>query len=98
MARETKKPPPPPTRRAFAERLRAHRLTAEYETAKEFAAALGIEHGTYTRWERAETEPNFTNLLRITSLLKITPDVLLLPPAKARPEPDIVKPLLKRTA
>jgi transcriptional regulator with XRE-family HTH domain len=68
-----------PTRRAFARRLKAHRVAAGYETATEFASELGIALGTYTRWERAETEPDLTMLGKIISTLSITANDLLMP-------------------
>ena len=65
-------------RRSFAKRLRALRIAAGYENAKDFAAEIGVKEGTYNRYERAETEPNFETLLRICQVLGTDPTFLLL--------------------
>ena len=44
--------------------------------ARSFARALGIEENTYTRYERAEAEPNLTLIAKICNVLRITPDAL----------------------
>ena len=44
--------------------------------ARNFARALGIEENTYTRYERAEAEPNLTLIDKICNVLRITPDAL----------------------
>lgn len=62
------KKPASAVRRAFAERLAAARLTAGYETEKDFAQhALGIDAQRYRRWERAETEPDLAMLVKIAT-------------------------------
>jgi len=65
-------------RRTFATRLRAMRIAKGFENAKDFAAEIGVEPGTYNRWERAETEPNLEKILRICQLLETDPNFLLL--------------------
>jgi ribosome-binding protein aMBF1 (putative translation factor) len=74
-----KKPPKPvnPMRAAFARRLEAARMTAGYETMRDFAAALGVEEGRYRRWEAAETEPDLLHLQKIARLTHISLDVLI---------------------
>jgi len=41
-----------------------------------FARALGIDENRYTRYERAEVEPDLTMLMRICSTLEISPNEL----------------------
>ena len=65
-------------RKLFAKRLRALRTSKGYENAKELSDELGIQSGTYNRWERAETEPNYETLLRICQHLETDPNFLLL--------------------
>jgi transcriptional regulator with XRE-family HTH domain len=69
----------PPVRVAVASRLRVLRLSNGFDTARAFAQALGVEENRYTRWERAETEPDFTHIMRICQVLKITTDELFCP-------------------
>jgi transcriptional regulator with XRE-family HTH domain len=72
----------PPARRAFARRLRLLRSRSPYGTAREFAQEIGEKENTYTRWERAETEPNITQILRICQVLDIDPNELFLRSSK----------------
>ena len=69
----------PPVRVAVAKRLRELRGLRGFETARAFAQALGVEEDRYTRWERAETEPDFTHIIRICQVLSITTDELFSP-------------------
>jgi len=62
----------------FGKRLRALRTIADYNTARAFAAHLGIDENTLTRWERRETEPDIEMILRICQVLEISPSELLL--------------------
>ena len=64
-------------RRLFAERLRAARITSGYETQKDLAEKLGVEHERYRMWERGDREPDITNLVNIADTLKISLDFLL---------------------
>ena len=69
-------PRAPRVRAAFARRLRERRIQGGYVRARNFAKALGIEENTYTRYERAEAEPNLTLIDQICKVLRITPDAL----------------------
>jgi transcriptional regulator with XRE-family HTH domain len=68
--------PPKPN---FSNRLRTLRAAKGYATARDFSRALQIEEARYTRWERGETEPDISNILRICRVLDIDPNELLLP-------------------
>jgi transcriptional regulator with XRE-family HTH domain len=69
----------PRVRVTVGRRLRARRISAGFDTARAFAQALGVEEDRYTRWERAETEPDFTHIMRICQVLRITTDDLFYP-------------------
>jgi DNA-binding XRE family transcriptional regulator len=69
----------PPVRVAVSRRLRARRIAAGFDTARAFAQALGVKEDCYTRWERAETEPDFTHIMRICQVLKVTINDLFYP-------------------
>src|SRR5262245_14425462 len=69
--------PAPAVRAEFAKRLRTLRAQRGYERARHFAKALGIEENRYTRYERAEVEPNLTLLFEICQTLAITPNELM---------------------
>jgi DNA-binding XRE family transcriptional regulator len=62
---------------AFSKRLQTARKAAGYETAKEFAEALGVEENRYRHWERGSAQPNLTMLTRISRLLKVEVQELL---------------------
>ncbi|MGI9478475.1 MAG: helix-turn-helix domain-containing protein [Hyphomicrobiaceae bacterium] len=64
-------------RTRFAQRLRAIRVPRGYKTARSFAEALEIDENRYTRYERAEVEPDLRLMMRICSLLGATPNDLL---------------------
>ena len=64
-------------RARFAQRLRAIRIPRGYKTARSFAEALEIDENRYTRYERAEVEPDLQLLMKICSLLGATPNDLL---------------------
>lgn len=66
-----------PLRTEFANRLRQYRVPRGYRTARMFALALGIDENRYTRYERAEVEPDLALLVRICTTLEITPNDLL---------------------
>jgi transcriptional regulator with XRE-family HTH domain len=67
----------PTVRAQFAQRLRALRAQRGFERARHFAKALGIEENRYTRYERAEVEPNLTLIYEICQKLSVTPNELL---------------------
>ena len=69
--------PAPAVRAEFAKRLRALRAQRGYERARHFAQALGVEENRYTRYERAEVEPNLSLLVEICQKLAITPNELM---------------------
>lgn len=64
-------------RARFAQRLRAIRIPRGFKTARSFAQALEIDENRYTRYERAEVEPDLRLLMRICALLGATPNDLL---------------------
>lgn len=82
---------PTNARSRFAQRLRAVRIPRGYKTARSFAHALGIDENRYTRYERAEVEPDLQLLMRICELLRATPNDLLCDtigaPRAAEPQP-----------
>jgi len=67
----------PPARVRFAKRLRRLRVEKGFAHARTLARALGIEENRYTRYERAEVEPNLTLINRICQVLAISPNELL---------------------
>jgi DNA-binding XRE family transcriptional regulator len=77
---------PARVRKQFAERLRQAR-SIKFGTMAEFARELGVEEETYRRWERAETEPNLANLIRILALTNVSAEFLVagrIPPPETR--------------
>jgi transcriptional regulator with XRE-family HTH domain len=67
----------PDVRWKFAQRLKSLRLERGFERARFFAKALGIEENRYTRYERAEVEPNLTLIAKMCETLRVTPNQLL---------------------
>jgi transcriptional regulator with XRE-family HTH domain len=67
----------PEARRDFSTQLRELRVPRGYRTARSFARALGIDENRYTRYERAEVEPDLDMIRRICQLLAVTPNELL---------------------
>lgn len=66
----------PPARVAFATNLKtARRRRHRYQ--KDMAKALGIEPERYRTWERAEREPDITNLAKIAVELDVSLDFLI---------------------
>jgi transcriptional regulator with XRE-family HTH domain len=55
----------------FGRELKAAREKAGFETAKQFAEALGVEENRYRHWERGSAQPSLPMLARITRLLKV---------------------------
>lgn len=68
---------PPLARREFARRLRELRIRRGFRTARSLAAALAIDENRYTRYERAEVEPDIGLIQRICQTLRLSPDALL---------------------
>lgn len=66
-----------PLRSEFANRLRRYRVPRGYRTARMFAKALDIDENRYTRYERAEVEPDLALLARMCTMLEVTPNDLL---------------------
>jgi len=69
--------PAPNARAEFAQRLRKLRGDRGFKRARHLAEALGIDENRYTRYERAETEPDITLLSLICQKLGVTPNQLL---------------------
>lgn len=67
----------PAARRQFARRLRELRVARDFRTARSLARALGIDENRYTRYERAEVEPDLELLMKICSVLGVRPNDLL---------------------
>jgi transcriptional regulator with XRE-family HTH domain len=69
----------PAVREYFARRLKELRIPRGYPTARSLSRALGIDENRYTRYERAEVEPDLSLLLKICGLLRASPNDLLVP-------------------
>jgi transcriptional regulator with XRE-family HTH domain len=69
----------PDARMHFAGRLRALRIPRGFRTARSLARALGIDENRYTRYERAEVEPDLALIRRICEVLAVSPNDLLGP-------------------
>lgn len=67
----------PVQREEFAAQLAAARRMAGCSTLKAGAERLGVPYGTYTRWERGETEPSIPDLIRICRGYEVSADLLL---------------------
>ena len=68
--------------KTFAQRLKAAREEAGYDSAQGFAGVLGLEPHTYRKYERAQSEPTLETLVRICELLNVDANYLL--PAACR--------------
>lgn len=64
-------------RTEFARRLRELRVPKGFRTARSLARALGIDENRYTRYERAEVEPDLEMIRRICLALGVSPNELL---------------------
>ncbi len=73
----TPAPAKPLARLEFASRLRALRLQQGFRTARGFARTLNIDENRYTRYERAEVEPDLDLIQQICGVLNATPNDLL---------------------
>lgn len=62
----------------FARRLRELRVPKGFKTARSLAAALDIDENRYTRYERAEVEPDLGLLIKICRTLGVTPNDLMI--------------------
>jgi transcriptional regulator with XRE-family HTH domain len=67
----------PAARLEFARRLRELRIPRGFRTARSLARSLDIDENRYTRYERAEVEPDLTMIRRICLTLNVTPNDLL---------------------
>lgn len=67
----------PEVRARFAQRLKTLRVQKGYLRARYFAKSLGIEENRYTRYERAEVEPDLTLLQKMCEVLRVTPNELV---------------------
>jgi transcriptional regulator with XRE-family HTH domain len=70
----------------FAQRLKELRAARGFRTARSLAQALAIDENRYTRYERAEVEPDLALLMRICDTLGVTPNDLLAGGAPASAE------------
>jgi transcriptional regulator with XRE-family HTH domain len=61
----------------FARRLRELRVPRGFRTARSLARALEIDENRYTRYERAEVEPDLAMIRKICETLKVSPNDLL---------------------
>jgi transcriptional regulator with XRE-family HTH domain len=68
---------PSATRVHFAARLKELRNRRGFKTARMLAQNLGIDENRYTRYERAEVEPDLSLVVRICKALATTPNELL---------------------
>lgn len=67
----------PEVRSQFAKRLKTMRTQRGFPRARYFARSLGIEENRYTRYERAEVEPNLTLIHKMCETLRVSPNELL---------------------
>jgi len=67
----------PEVRSQFAKRLKTIRTQRGFPRARYFAKTLGIEENRYTRYERAEVEPNLTLIHKMCQTLGVSPNELL---------------------
>jgi len=71
----------PIARQQFARRLREFRVARGFKTARSLAQALDIDENRYTRYERAEVEPDIKLIQQICETLGLSPNDLLGTPA-----------------
>jgi transcriptional regulator with XRE-family HTH domain len=67
----------PIARQKFARRLREFRVARGFKTARSLAHALEIDENRYTRYERAEVEPDIDLIQQICETLGLSPNDLL---------------------
>jgi transcriptional regulator with XRE-family HTH domain len=67
----------------LAERLKAARLMAGYDTQQAFAKALGVEWERYRKWESGRTPVPHQYVPLVCELLDIDPNFLFLGAPKA---------------
>jgi len=67
----------PQVRSQFARHLKDMRVRSGFPRARYFAKSLGIEENRYTRYERAEVEPNLTLIHKMCETLRVSPNELL---------------------
>lgn len=78
----------PIARQQFARRLREFRVARGFKTARSLAVALDIDENRYTRYERAEVEPDIKLIQQICKTLNLSPNDLLGSPG-ALPLPSL---------
>ena len=62
---------------AFALRLKATRVSCNFEHASHLAELLGVEGARYRKWERGEAEPSVENLAKIQEITNVSLDFLI---------------------
>lgn len=75
--RSSQEPEVASARSDFARRLRELRILRGFRTARSLARTLEIDENRYTRYERAEVEPDLDMIRRICSTLSVSPSELL---------------------
>ena len=78
---------PTDARKEFARRLREMRITRGFKTARSLASALAIDENRYTRYERAEVEPDIGLIQRICETLGLSPNELFGAARQTVPKP-----------
>jgi transcriptional regulator with XRE-family HTH domain len=78
----------PVARQQFARRLREFRVARGFKTARSLAQALDIDENRYTRYERAEVEPDIKLIQQICETLGLSPNDLLGAPIPTRAVPS----------
>lgn len=63
--------------KAFALRLKATRISCEFETASAFAQVIGVESPAYRQWERGGAEPGIADLAKIQKVTGVSLDFLI---------------------
>ena len=63
--------------KAFALRLKATRISANYLRASHLALAIGVEAPAYRKWERGEAEPSVADLAKIQRMTGVSLDFLI---------------------
>ena len=63
--------------KAFAFRLKATRISADFLRASYLAQAIGVEAPAYRKWERGEAEPGIADLAKIQKMTGVSLDFLI---------------------
>ena len=64
-------------RKNFAKRLKASRIAAGFETARDFARFVGLEESTYRMYERGDRSPAPGDLWTMADAVKQSIDFLI---------------------